>query len=165
MDYLLQEEHFSVRKAEVSDASLIAELIQALAEYEKAPDQCFATREKIEKTIFSEKSARALIAEYDGKPIGFALYFYNYSTWTARKGLYLEDLFIYPEMRGHGFGKKILKLLARIAKEENCGRFEWVCLDWNAPSIAFYKSLGAKPMDQWTIYRLEEDGIDKLSKE
>ncbi len=164
MEYLLKEEHLSVRKAVFEDAGLIAQLIQALAAYEKAPDQCFATKEKIEQTIFREESAKTLIVECDGKPIGFALYFYNYSTWTARKGLYLEDLFIIPEMRGKGFGKKVLKILAGIAKEEGCGRFEWVCLDWNQPSIAFYKSLGAKPMDEWTIYRLEQDGINKLAE-
>ncbi len=164
MEILMQKGPLIIRRAEKSDAGEIAKLIQALALYEKAPEQCFATAERIESTVFDRGEARVLMADYDRKTAGMALYFYNYSTWTARKGLYLEDLFVYPEMRGKGIGKSLIRALAQIAEKEGCGRFEWVCLDWNTPSINFYKSLGARPMDEWTIYRLEGEAIGKLAK-
>ena len=129
------------------------------------PEACLATDELIEQSIFERGEAQVLMAEYDGKVAGFSLYFYNYSTWMARKGLYLEDLFVYPEMRGKGIGKALILQLAKIAAKEGCGRFEWCCLDWNEPSIQFYKSLGAKPMDEWTIYRLEGEALSKLAEE
>lgn len=164
MQILLQDGALTVRRAERSDVHTITTLIQALALYEKAPESCFATNELIESSIFDRKEAQVMIAEYEGNPVGFALYFFNYSTWMARKGLYLEDLFIYPEMRGKGIGGKLIRILAKIAVEEGCGRFEWCCLDWNEPSIAFYKSIGAQPMDEWTIYRLTGESIRKLAE-
>ena len=165
MQYLLQKGPLVIRRAEKSDIPDITALIQALALYEKMPEACLATDELIEQSIFERGEAQVLMAEYDGKVAGFSLYFYNYSTWMARKGLYLEDLFVYPEMRGKGIGKALILQLAKIAAKEGCGRFEWCCLDWNEPSIQFYKSLGAKPMDEWTIYRLEGEALQKLAEE
>lgn len=163
MEYLLQEDHLSIRRAVKSDAHAITELIMGLAVYEHMPECCFATDELIEQSIFDRGEAKVLIAEYDGKPVGFSLYFYNYSTWLAKKGIYLEDLFVQPEMRGKGIGTGLLKTLAKIAVEEGCGRFEWSCLDWNEPSIQFYKSMGAEPMSDWTAYRVTGDALNRLA--
>ena len=165
MQILLQDGPLTIRRAEETDIPQITRLIQALALYEKMPQACLATDQLIRESIFERGEARVLMAEYGGETAGFALYFYNYSTWMARKGLYLEDLFVYPEMRGKGIGKALILQLAKIAAAEGCGRFEWCCLDWNEPSIQFYKSLGAKPMDEWTIYRLEGESLAKLAKE
>ena len=165
MQILLQKGPLVIRRAEKSDVSAITKLIQALALYEKAPEQCFATDELIESSVFDRGEAQVLMAEYGGEVAGMALYFYNYSTWKARKGLYLEDLFVYPGMRGKGIGKTLILTLGKMAAAEGCGRFEWCCLDWNTPSINFYKSLGAKPMDEWTIYRLEGEALQKLAEE
>ncbi len=164
MEVLLQTEHLTIRYAERSDTPTIVRLIEGLADYEHMPECCFATEEKIERSIFDRKEAKVLIAEYDGAPAGFSLYFYNYSTWLAKKGLYLEDLFVQPEMRGKGIGKALLKTLARIAVDEDCGRFEWSCLDWNEPSIRFYKSMGAQPMSDWTGYRVTGDALQKMAE-
>lgn len=144
------------RRAERADAALILDFILQLAQYEKIADQVEATPETIEHSLFDRNAAQVIFGMVDGKEVGFALYFYNFSTFTGRPGVYLEDLFVKPEYRGLGLGKGLLLKLVDIAKEQQCGRVEWVCLDWNKPSIDFYKSLGAKPMDDWTIYRLSE---------
>ena len=145
-----------------TDVPVILSFIRALADYERMSDQVVATEELLEHWLFDEKKAEVLLAEAHGRPVGFALFFHNFSTFLGRAGIYLEDLFVLPEYRGRGYGKGLLQALARIARERGCGRLEWCCLDWNAPSIAFYKSLGAHPMDLWTIYRLEKDGIEAL---
>jgi GNAT superfamily N-acetyltransferase len=147
--------HVSVRPATPADLPLIAELIRDLAVYEKLEDQCVATHEALHEALFgSTPAASALIGELDGKPEGFALYFTNFSTFLARPGIYLEDLFVRPHARGFGLGKALLCTLARIAVERRCGRVEWSVLDWNEPSIGFYRKLGAVPMSEWTVFRL-----------
>ena len=150
------------RAAQPQDTQLILSFIKALAEYEKMSQDVQATPELLHKWIFEEQAAHVIFAVADGREVGFALYFYNFSTFVGKPGLYLEDLFVFPQYRGHGYGKAILKHLASIAKERGCGRMEWSCLDWNTPSIGFYKSLGAHPMDEWTVYRLSENDIIKL---
>lgn len=159
-------ERLIIKKAEKKDVGTILNFIKALADYEKLSDEVVATEDSLRKTLFSEKSnAYALLGYYNEKPVCFSIYFYNYSTFKGKPGLYLEDVFVLPEMRGKGFGKQILKELAKIAKENNCGRFEWAVLNWNEPAINFYKKLGAKPMDDWTVFRLDEEGIKKLADE
>lgn len=161
---LSSQDNLEIRKGTIEDSEIILGFIKKLAEYEKLSQQVTASVDKIKESIFSENSnVETLVAFYNGSPVGFALYFYNYSTFKAKKGLYLEDLFVNPEMRGKGFGKKLLVHLAKIAKEEECGRFEWSVLDWNEPAINFYKSIGVEVMDEWTVYRLEEEGINNLA--
>lgn len=144
-----------VRDAVESDAKTILRFIKELALYEKEPDAVEATEQHIRNTLFREgATAHGLICEQDGEPIGFAVYFYNYSTWLGKNGLYLEDLYVSPDKRGQGAGKALMKHLARCAVAKNCGRFEWAVLDWNQPAIDFYRSIGAKPQTEWTIYRL-----------
>ena len=140
-------------------------MIRALAEYEKLTHLCVATEARLEETLFGPRPyAETIIAEWDGAPVGFALYFHNYSTFLAQPGIYLEDLFVKPEFRGKGIGKALLIRLARIADERVCGRMEWSVLDWNEPSIAFYKKLGANPLDDWTIFRVTGPGLGKLAR-
>lgn len=147
--------NFSIRSTTKNDAGLILDFIKRLAEYEKMSDDVVADEHAIKETLFSENpKAECLIAYSDEKPVGFALYFFNYSTFLGKYGLYLEDLFVLPEERGNGFGKKLLKYLASTAVEKGCGRFEWSVLDWNKPAIDFYKKAGAEPMDEWTVFRL-----------
>lgn len=154
-----------IKKGTIEDVEIIYNFICQLAEYEKLTDEVTTTPEELAKTLFSENThTHTIIGYYENKPVGFALYFYNYSTFKGKYGLYLEDLFVIPKMRGKGFGKILLLELAKIAKENNCARFEWSVLDWNKPAIDFYKSLGAKPMDEWTVFRLTENEIDKLTK-
>lgn len=153
---------FTIRKAEENEAGLVLEFIKKLAVYEKMIDEVEADEATIHDSLFVKKDAEVVFGCEDGVPVGFALFFHNFSTFVGRKGLYLEDLFVIPEKRGLGYGKTLLLHLARLAKERNCGRMEWVCLDWNTPSINFYKSLGAKPMDDWTIYRLDERSLGEL---
>lgn len=154
-----------IRCAAPPDLGLITELIRELAIYEKLGDSFVATPEAIREALFSPRpSAEVLIGELDGQPVGFALFFHNYSTFLGRKGLYLEDLFVRPHFRGNGVGKSLLQGLAKLALERNCARMEWFVLDWNAPSIAFYKSLGAVPMDGWTIFRLNQSEIAALAE-
>jgi GNAT superfamily N-acetyltransferase len=143
-----------IREAVPGDALLLLEFIRALAEYEHLEDQVEATVEGLRQTIFIDKKAEALIAEYAGQAAGFALFFHNYSTFKGKSGIYLEDIFVKPEMRGHGIGKALLQNLRGIAARRGCARLEWACLDWNTPSIAFYKSIGAVPLSDWTVYRL-----------
>ena len=155
---------FKIRKAIPSDAPVIFDLIRKLAVYEKLENDVITSVEELQENVFTNNFAKVLMAEEDGNPVGFALYFYNFSTFVGKPGLYLEDLFVEPECRGKGYGKALLIELAKIAEAENCGRFEWSVLDWNTPSIEFYKSLGAKPMDEWTVFRLDKEGISKLAK-
>lgn len=152
------------RYAKRDDTELILSFIKNLAEYEKMSDDVVADTATLEKEIFDDKKAEVLFAEVDGKEIGFALFFHNFSTFVGRSGLYLEDIYILPEYRGKGYGKAMLKKLASIAVARNCGRMEWCCLDWNKPSIDFYLSLGAKPMSEWTIYRLSGDELKNFGE-
>ena len=152
------------RFAEEKDCGLILFFIKELASYEKMPDEVIADEGLLKEWIFEKKKAEVIFACADGKEIGFAVFFHNFSTFLGRSGLYLEDLYIMPEYRGKGFGKAVLKKLAQIAMERGCGRLEWWCLDWNRPSIDFYRSLGAEPMDDWTVYRLTGKTLKKLAE-
>ncbi|MBQ9979970.1 MAG: GNAT family N-acetyltransferase [Oscillospiraceae bacterium] len=152
------------RFAEPADAGLILRFIRALAEYEKMSDQVVATEEILTEWIFQKQKAEVIFALEDNKEVGFALFFHNFSTFLGRAGVYLEDLFVLPEHRGKGYGKGLLRELARIAKERGCGRLEWACLNWNRPSIDFYLSLDAAPMNEWTVYRLTGDTLDNMAK-
>lgn len=154
---------FTIRKATENDIPTILHLITQLAIYEKLEREVVATEETLKQTIFVENYAEVIIGEEDGQPVGFALFFHNYSTFLSKPGIYLEDLFVEVAHRGKGYGKKLLAELARIGKERNCGRLEWSVLNWNTPSIEFYKSLGAKPMDEWTVYRMTEQEINDLA--
>ena len=154
----------SIRPATSGDIPLILRFIRELAEYEKLLHKVTATESDLLQSLFSEnRVAHALLAEIDGVPAGFAIYFFNYSTFLGRPGLYLEDLFVSPDKRHSGIGKMILRHLARIAEEQNCGRFEWAVLDWNKPAIRFYRSIAARPEDDWTVYRLDQEGIRALA--
>lgn len=154
----------SIRYATEADAGLILEFIRELATYEKMLDDVVATEELLKEWLFEKKSAEVIFAMEGDVEVGFALFFHNFSTFLGRAGLYLEDLFVKPEYRGKGYGKGLLRKLAQIAVERGCGRFEWSCLDWNQPSIDFYLSLDAKPMDEWTIYRLTGDTLTNMAK-
>lgn len=154
---------FSIREAVREDAPVIFGFIRAIAEYEKMSDEVEGSSTAIERVMFDEHQAGALLAEVDGVPVGFALYCFNFSTFKAKHGLYLEDLFVNPEYRGKGYGKALLLALCRIAREKDCGRMEWCCLDWNTPSIEFYRNLGARAMSEWTTYRLDEAQIEALA--
>ena len=155
----------AIRNATEEDVPLILHFIRELAVYEKLAHEVVATAESIRETLFGNpRFAEVIIAEADGEPAGFALFFHNYSTFLSRPGLYLEDLFVRPELRGRGYGKALLAHLAAIAKERNCGRFEWAVLNWNEPAIRFYRSLGALPMDQWTVYRVTGEALDALAR-
>ena len=155
---------FVIRFAYEEDTPLILQFIKELADYEKLLDEVVATEELLHEWIFNKKKAEVIIGEYDGIPIGFALFFHNFSTFLGRAGIYLEDLFIKPSMRGNGFGKLMLKQLAKIAVERGCGRLDRSYLDWNHSSISFYLSLGAEPMSDWTVYRISGDTLDLLAK-
>ncbi|MDK2941681.1 MAG: hypothetical protein PWP56_1194 [Acetobacterium sp.] len=151
------------RMAEKKDVSLILYFIRELASYEKMLDQVVATEALLTEWLFEKKTAEVIFAELDGVAIGFALYFHNFSTFLGQAGLYLEDLYVLPAYRGKGYGKEILKQLAKIAVERGCGRLEWWCLDWNQPSIDFYLSLGAQAMDEWTVYRITGETLSKMA--
>ena len=153
------------RKANKEDCKKILFFIKQLAIYEKMEKDVVATEEILSEWIFEKKKANVIFAMEDGKEVGFALYFYNFTTFLGRAGIYLEDLFVLPEYRGKGYGKGLLQKLASIAYEEGCGRLEWCCLDWNKPSIDFYRSLGACSLDEWTIYRLTGDTLAKNADE
>ncbi len=152
------------RFAAEKDCALILGFIRGLAEYEKMSDQVVATEELLREWIFEKRRAEVLFVCEGEKEVGFALFFHNFSTFLGRAGIYLEDLFVLPEYRGKGYGKGLLKKLAGIAVERGCGRLEWCCLDWNEPSIAFYRSLGAEPMDMWTTYRLTGKTLEEMAK-
>ena len=151
------------RFATENDAALILEFIRALAEYEKMSDDVVANEELLREWIFEKKKAEVIFAVESGVEVGFALFFHNFSTFLGRAGIYLEDLFVKPEYRGRGHGKALICERARITVERGCGRLEWCCLDWNRPSIDFYTSLGAVPMDEWTTYRLTGESLNTLA--
>ena len=151
------------RNAERKDTALILRFIKELADYEKMLDEVVADEATLEEWLFDKQKAEVIFAVADGREVGFALYFHNFSTFLGRAGIYLEDLYIMPEYRGKGYGKAILKKLASIAVERGCGRLEWWCLDWNKPSIDFYLSLGAEPMSDWTVYRIAGDTLNQLA--
>lgn len=152
------------RDAERKDVPLILQFIKEIAAYEKMSNQVIADETTLETWIFDKEKAEVFFVMEEGKEVGFALYFHNFSTFVGRGGIYLEDVYILPEYRGKGYGKAILKKLAAIAVERGCGRMEWVCLDWNQPSIDFYLSLGAQPMSDWTLYRLTGDALAQLAE-
>lgn len=156
-------EKLSFRFAQEEDVALILHFIKDLAEYEKMLDEVVATEELLKEWIFEKKKAEVVFAQEDGVEVGFALFFHNFSTFLGRAGIYLEDLYVKPEYRGKGYGKALLKKLAEIAVERGCGRLEWWCLDWNKPSIDFYKSMGAQPMDEWTVYRITGDTLKNMA--
>ena len=153
------------RKAEEQDCGLILYFIRELATYERMLGEVVATEELLKEWLFEKHAAEVLFACENGKEVGFALFFHNFSTFVGRAGLYLEDLYVLPEYRGKGCGKAILKRLAAIAVERGCGRMEWVCLDWNKPSMDFYRSFGAHPMDEWTIWRVAGETLRTLAKD
>jgi GNAT superfamily N-acetyltransferase len=157
-------DNFAIRAATVGDVPVILELIRALATYERAPNEVTATEQGLVEVLFGEKPAAEVLLAFENETaIGFAVFFHNFSTWLGRPGLYLEDLFVKPEHRGKGYGRALLIHLAKIARERGYGRMEWAVLDWNEPAIEFYRQLGAKPMDEWTVFRLNRDGIAKLA--
>lgn len=154
----------TLRIAVEADIGVVLSFIEGLADYEKLRHACVATEDALRRTLFGERRyAEIIIADHDGAPAGFALFFHNYSTFLAKPGIYLEDLFVLPEHRGAGIGKALLIELARIAVERDCGRLEWSVLDWNEPAIGFYKSLRAEPQDEWTIFRVTGDALTKLA--
>jgi len=156
--------HFQLRPARVEDVPIILQLIRDLATYERAPDEVSATQEQLVDVLFGQRPAAQVLLAFEAEsPVGFALYLYNFSTWLGRPGLYLEDLFVKPEKRGKGYGRALLVELAKIARDRGCGRMEWAVLNWNEPAIKFYRALGAKPMDEWTVFRLTRDEIAKLA--
>lgn len=153
-----------IRSATPNDVPVIAALIRALAEYEKLSDEVVLNESKLADHLFGKRPyAECLIAEADGQAVGFALFFHNYSTFLGKPGIYLEDLFVLPEYRGAGHGKGLLKAIGQLAVERDCGRVEWSVLDWNSPAIGFYESLGAKPVDGWTVYRMTGESIKSLA--
>ena len=156
----------TIRFATIDDTPLVLSLIRGLAEYERLAHEAVATEADIRVSLFGTRpGAEVLIAETGGEPAGFALFFHNYSTFLGRRGLYLEDLFVFPAFRGRGIGRALMVRLAQIAVERNCGRFEWWVLDWNEPSIRFYESLGARAMSDWTVYRLTGEPLRELASE
>ncbi|MDQ2879508.1 MAG: GNAT family N-acetyltransferase [Pseudomonadota bacterium] len=153
----------TIRPANDADVATILRFVTELAVYEREPDAVVATEGLLRTALFGERSAEAVIAEIDGAPVGMALFFHNFSTWTGWRGLYLEDLYVTPEARGTGAGTALLRHLAGIAVDRGCTRFEWSVLDWNAPAIAFYESLGAEAMDEWTVHRVSGEALTKLA--
>lgn len=158
-------EMLTFRSATEQDTGLVLQFIRALAEYEKMLDLVVADEALLEDQLFRKKNAEVIFAMEDGKEVGFALLFHNFSTFLGRSGLYLEDLYVFPEYRGKGYGKALLRKLASLAVDRGCGRMEWWCLDWNQPSIDFYRSLGAEPMNEWTVYRLTGETLERLANE
>lgn len=155
---------FEIKKAKINDVPLILSFIKALADYEKLLHEVVATEAILKKTLFENENSPAVIIGYlNQKPVSFALFFHNFSTFLGQPGIYLEDLYVKPEARGKGIGQKMLRYLAQLAKERNCKRLEWWVLDWNETAIAFYKRIGAKPMDEWTVFRVSGDDLDRLA--
>lgn len=153
------------RFAERGDVELILQFVRELADYENMLSEVVATPALMEEWLFDKRKAEVIFAQEDGREVGFALFFHNFSTFLGRAGIYLEDLYVRPEYRGRGYGKGLLTQLCRIAVERGCGRVEWWCLDWNRPSIDFYRSLGAVPMDEWTVYRITGNTLSELGAE
>lgn len=154
---------FTIRPARPEEAGVVLGLINRLAVYEKCAGDVVADEATIHHSLFVERSAECLLADEDGAVVGFALFFHNFSTFVGRKGLYLEDLFILPEKRGLGYGKALLKHLARIAVERGCGRMEWICLDWNESALSLYRSIGARPLSDWTVQRMDEPSLKRFA--
>jgi GNAT superfamily N-acetyltransferase len=163
VDHLYKDEHILLRPAEEQDAGLILEFIRGLAEYENLLDQVEATGEGLRKHLFDDNKAEVIIAEYDGAPAGFALYFHNFSTFVGKPGIYIEDLFVTPALRGKGLGKALFACIAALAAERGCGRLEWACLNWNEPAIAFYKAQGGRPLSEWTTFRIAGETLKNLA--
>jgi GNAT superfamily N-acetyltransferase len=158
-----RDPNFIIRPAAIEDTALILQFIKELADYEKLRHEVVADETTLKASLFGETPhAKVVIGEYNGKAVSFALYFHNFSTFLGRPGIYLEDLYVQPQFRGKGLGKILLGYLASLAKELNCGRLEWWVLDWNKPAIDFYQSLGAQPMDEWTVNRVTGDALDNL---
>lgn len=153
---------FTIRPARPDEAGVVLSFIKKLADYEKCSDELVADEATLHHSLFVERSAEVVFGEEDGEIVGFALFFHNFSTFVGRKGLYLEDLFILPEKRGRGYGKAMLKYLGTLALERHCGRMEWICLDWNKPALSVYRSIGAVPLDEWTVQRLTESALRKF---
>jgi GNAT superfamily N-acetyltransferase len=153
----------NIRNANINDSATILGFIKELAEYENMSNDVVATEELLKQNIFEKKLAEVIIAEFDNKPVGFALFFHNFSTFLGKGGIYLEDLYVQPAMRGKNIGKTLLSSLAKLAVERDCGRLEWSCLNWNEPSIKFYKSQGAIPMNEWTVYRVTGNELNELA--
>lgn len=157
-------DQLSIRAAAPADVPSILSLIRELAEYERAPNDVVATEAGLREVLFGERRSAEVLLGFEAERLaGFAVFFHNFSTWLGRPGLYLEDLFVRPDDRGKGYGRALLIHLAKIAADRGCGRMEWAVLDWNEPAIEFYKKLGARPMDEWTVFRLTQDGIAKLA--
>jgi GNAT superfamily N-acetyltransferase len=155
---------FTIKPAVPEDVPLILQLIRELAEYERAPTEVVATEEGLRQVLFGvDPAAQVVIAREAQEPVGFAVYFFNFSTWLARPGLYLEDLFVRPEKRGCGYGRALLLFLAQLAYDRGCGRMEWAVLNWNEPAIQFYRKLGAEPLNEWTVFRLTSDALARLA--
>jgi GNAT superfamily N-acetyltransferase len=152
-----------IRPATPQDVSLILRLVRELAEYEREPDAVVATEAMLHEALFDRGVAESVIAELDGNPVGFALFFHNFSTWTGKPGIYLEDLYVTPDARGAGAGKALLQHLAGLALDRGCGRFEWAVLDWNTPAIDFYRAMGAQAMGEWTVQRVTGDALVQLA--
>ena len=159
----MKETVLSIRPATVADVPVILQLIRDLAAYERAPNEVTATKEQLVDVLFGKKPAAEVLLAFENEtPVGFAVFFHNFSTWLGRPGLYLEDLFVKPEMRGKGYGRALLVDLAKVALERGCGRMEWAVLNWNDPAIQFYRKLGAKPMDEWTVFRLTGEELERM---
>jgi GNAT superfamily N-acetyltransferase len=165
MDHFQIDNHILLRFAEEKDTLLILEFIRGLAEYEHLLDTVKIDEAILKKYLFEKKLIEVIIGEYDGTPAGFALFFHNFSTFAGKPGIFIEDIFVKPKYRGKGLGKIFFSFLSKIAVERNCGRLEWLCLNWNKPSIEFYKKQGAQPLDEWTTYRVTGDKINKLAEE
>ncbi|MHB9292927.1 GNAT family N-acetyltransferase [Hollandina sp. SP2] len=161
--YVYRHEQIQLRFAQPQDSSLILQFIRELAAYEHLEDQVEATEGRLGQYLFEEKKGEVIIGEYAGVPAGFALFFHNFSTFLGKPGIYIEDLFVKPELRGRGMGKTLLSFIAGLAVERNCGRLEWSCLNWNEPAIGFYLSQGALPLKEWTAYRITGDAITSLA--
>jgi GNAT superfamily N-acetyltransferase len=156
---------FEIRDATMSDVPIILQLIRDLATYERAPNDVVATEQGLREVLFGVEPSAKVVLIFEGKEaIGFAVYFFNFSTWLGRPGLYLEDFFVKPATRGRGYGRALLVHLAKIARDHGCGRMEWAVLDWNEPAIQFYRKLGATPLEDWTVFRLTQDGINRLAE-
>ncbi len=155
---------FNIRPARPDEAGVVLDLIKQLAVYERCENDVVADETTIRQSLFVERSAEVVLAEEEGMVVGFALFFHNFSTFVGRKGMYLEDLFVIPEKRGLGYGKALLKYVAKLAVQRNCGRMEWICLDWNEPSLRIYRSIGAVPMSDWTLQRLDEQALKAFAK-
>ena len=162
IQFRTRSESFQIRFADENDIPVILFFIKELASYEKLLNEVSATEEILRDSLFARRKAEVIIGEYEGKPVGFALFFHNFSTFLGKPGIYLEDLYVKPEMRGKGLGKIMLSFLAKLAVDRDCGRLEWWCLDWNEPSVRFYKHLGAKSMDDFTVYRVSDAALTDL---